>query len=165
MAEYLKSVNSVLIDATPRLVGEAFEINPELTASLSVISKESHDETIDEIFNKKPFTDDHKTGWLLLLGSSYVGYAIQQKLIDRKSDVSQKAFVLAVQSQLFADGPRWGNTWRERTIEGQLERSYAGFTDYKDQYKNAGQPFPWLKVAGDTIINTYRIDNPDYQQK
>jgi hypothetical protein len=165
MLEYLKSVNSVLIDATPRLVSEAFVINPELTASLGVISKESHDETIDELFRKKPFTDDHRDAWLLLLGESFLGYAIQQRLIDKKNVVFPGTFVAAVQSQLAEDATRWGDTWKKRTIEGQLERSYAEFTNYKDKYKNAGQPFPWLKVAGDTIINTYRIDNPDYQQK
>jgi hypothetical protein len=161
--ERVGSPNDVLIDAVPSLVTEAFDLTPDQATAFGLVSKSDHDGLVDEVFRKEPFSDDHRSGWLILLSSSFLGYAIQQKLANEKN-ISKGDFISALQSQLAADAHRWGNTWRTRPIEGQLERSYAEFTNYKDQYKNAGQPFPWLKVAGDIIIDLYRIDHPDYQK-
>jgi hypothetical protein len=164
MAERMNASNSELIMHTARLVEEAFDLDPELVKTLDFVTNVGHDGQIDEVFKRQPSGDDDKRGWLFLLGSSYLGYAIQEKLIRGDNDVSEEDFILALQSQLAEDGLRWGDTWKKRPVEGQLERTYERLRDYKDQYKNGGQEFPWLKVAGGIIINLYRLDNPDYQK-
>lgn len=164
MMERINTSNSELIRHTARLVGEAFDLDPELAKASDFVTNVGHDGTIDEIFKRQPADDTDKNGWLILLGSSYLGYAIQQKLIHGANDITQKDFVLVLQTQLAEDGLRWGDTWKKRPIEGQLARTYERLRDYKDQYENGGQEFPWLKVAGGLIINIYRLDNPQYQK-
>ena len=61
-------------------------------------------------------------------------------------------FVEALRIQLEADDVRWGDTWEERYMEGQEERTMARYEDYYDQFRNGGTPMPWLKVAGGAFI-------------
>lgn len=61
-------------------------------------------------------------------------------------------FKSALHAQLIEDDKRWGDTWREREIGGQETRIFAHLADYYDQWKNAGMPIPWLKVAGLAFI-------------
>lgn len=173
MKEHVSSSNSELIVYVPGSVHEAFDLNPELMRGVNEASKESHDAVIADLFNKQPHKDTDKNGWLWFLGYSYLGYANQQMLIDGRDifilggttgNITEKNFTKALQSQLAEDAPHWGDTWKKRTIEGQLERTYQSFRDYKDKYENGNEEFPWLKVAGGIIINLYRIDHPDYQK-
>ena len=64
--------------------------------------------------------------------------------------------VEALTKQLEADQARWGDTWKQRTREGQEERIFARFQDYIDQYRNAGTPIPWLKIIGEAHIALVR---------
>ena len=162
MHEHTATSNGELIEHVTHSVREAFDHDPELVKILTA-SKADHDGVIKEIFSNKPSQDTDKNGWLFLLGSSYLGYAIHQKLVHGK-EVFEGDFADALKSQLAEDYLRWGDTWKKRPIEGQLGRIYDRFRDYKDQYENAGQEFPWLKVAGETIISLYRIDHPEYQK-
>lgn len=73
-------------------------------------------------------------------------------------------FTQALQEQLDADEKRWGDTWRHRPIEGQVDRMMARFKDYQDQhnYTSLDIPMPWLKIAGEALIGWVRENNPDY---
>ncbi len=66
-------------------------------------------------------------------------------------------FVEALRSQLENDDMRWGDTWKERSIVGQEARTAERFTDYFDQFRNAGTPVPWLKIAGGAFICWVRV--------
>lgn len=74
-----------------------------------------------------------------------------------------EAFGIALYQQIKSDEKRWGDTWRYRPIVGQVDRMMARFRDYHDQYIHGpGEPFPWLKVAGEALIGWVRENNPDY---
>jgi len=74
-------------------------------------------------------------------------------------------FGSAFEDQLEIDEARWGDTWKERPREGQVERTFARFRDYKDQFDNANVPVPWLKVAGEALICWVRDKYPDTYYK
>ena len=61
-------------------------------------------------------------------------------------------FFEALTNQINSDEKRWGDTWKNRPLEGQEDRIFARFKDYKDQLDFAGTPIPWLKVAGEALI-------------
>lgn len=61
-------------------------------------------------------------------------------------------FIEALRSQLERDDTRWGDTWEQRTREGQEKRAQARFSDYFDQFRATGMPVPWLKIAGTAFI-------------
>lgn len=65
-------------------------------------------------------------------------------------------FVKALHSQLESDNRRWGDTWKERSIENQEERIFSHIQDYRDQFEKGGQPVPWLKIAGLALIGWIR---------
>jgi hypothetical protein len=71
-------------------------------------------------------------------------------------------FAKALKEQIAEDEKRWGDTWRHRTIEGQVDRMMARFVDYQDQHNKGGVPMPWLKVAGEALIGWARDNNSDY---
>jgi len=71
-------------------------------------------------------------------------------------------FTLALKLQINKDDARWGNTWRHRSIDGQVDRMMARFKDYQDQYNNGGVPMAWLRVAGEALIGWVRENYPDY---
>ena len=76
-------------------------------------------------------------------------------------------FVTALEAQLEYDGKRWGDTWRKRPVEAtdkwphQVDRAYARFLDYYDQWKAAGVPIPWLKITGECLIAWVRENHPE----
>lgn len=72
-------------------------------------------------------------------------------------------FVEELTKQLEKDNERWGNTWKERPIEGQELRTKARFNDYFDQFENAESPIPWMKVAGGALICWVRENYSDYK--
>jgi hypothetical protein len=74
-------------------------------------------------------------------------------------------FASALEEQLRNDELRWGNTWLERTREGQEERTITRFNDYFDQYKETGAPLPWLKIAGGALICWLRETHPEMWKK
>ena len=61
-------------------------------------------------------------------------------------------FAAALKRQPESDQVRWGNTWLKRIPEGQETRIEEHIKSYFDQFRNAGQPVPWLKVAGLAMI-------------
>lgn len=65
-------------------------------------------------------------------------------------------------AQIDADEERWGDTWRYRTVEGQMDRMMARFKDYQDQHNLGGQRVPWLKIAGEALIGWVRDHYPQY---
>lgn len=71
----------------------------------------------------------------------------KEKLTEYTED-----FKVAMDSQLESDFKRWGNTWQERPIEGQEFRIKERFDSYFDQFKHAGHPVPWLKIANLALI-------------
>ena len=73
-------------------------------------------------------------------------------------------FIEAFKNQVEIDNARWGQTWAKRSKDGQEERAYARFNDYYDQWKNAGTPIPWLKIAGEAFIGWVR-ETKDFIQE
>ncbi|HKC04736.1 MAG TPA: hypothetical protein VKC54_02605 [Patescibacteria group bacterium] len=155
MVERIKGSNNELEDAVPSYVDEVF-LKLKLFGNVNSLNQ---DNMVDFVFKELPKTDEDRDGWLRLVGISLVGFFKQSE-----RQVSKEMFIKELQSQLQSDYVRWGDTWKKRTIEGQLERSYKKFNDYIDQYKNANQPMPWLKVAGNAVICLARLDNPDYKK-
>jgi hypothetical protein len=82
------------------------------------------------------------------------------KLTDYIKEFSEELDV-----QLREDEERWGDTWRKRPREGQVDRMMTRFKDYQDQYNNAGTDFPWLKVAGEALIGWVRDNIDDWEVK
>ena len=70
-------------------------------------------------------------------------------------------FVEALTEQLEKDDARWGDTWLRRVPLGQEARIESDFSNYFDQYRNAGTPVPWLKVAGLAMIAFIRDRHPE----
>jgi hypothetical protein len=74
-------------------------------------------------------------------------------------------FTHALVDQLKKDERRWGDTWKQRLPEGQEVRSEMIMRNYFDQYNHAGQPIPWLKVAGLAMICWIRDNHPEIWNK
>jgi hypothetical protein len=70
-------------------------------------------------------------------------------------------FMIALKKQLVEDDMRWGDTWLHRKVEGREERTEVVFKGYFDQYKYAGTPVPWLKIAGGALICWIRENHPE----
>ena len=62
----------------------------------------------------------------------------------------------ALEEQLKADDVRWGDTWLDRTREGQEKRIYADFDKYWVDFQDSGTPIPWLKIIGNAFIGWMR---------
>lgn len=62
--------------------------------------------------------------------------------------------------QLISDDERWGDTWKERGLvwEGwtQEERFYSWLLCKWEEYRYENKPFPWLKIAGEAMIDYIR---------
>ena len=72
-----------------------------------------------------------------------------------------REFAEALQGQLENDEKRWGNTWLQRPVEGQELRIEEHIKSYFDQWRNANQPIPWLKIAGLAMIGWIRENHPE----
>ena len=70
-------------------------------------------------------------------------------------------FMKALTAQLEKDQKKWGDTWKQRPREGQEVRAFARFHDYEAQFVNAGNPVPWLKVAGEALIAWVRENHEE----
>lgn len=156
MVERKKESNNELVESASVYVEEVF--SKALLFGVDSYSLEQ-DELVDLLLNELPEKDDDRDGWLRWVAISIVGF-----FNESGEKVGKEAFVGKLQSQLQDDDLRWGDTWKKRSIEGQLDRTNKTFKDYKDQFKNANQQIPWLKVAGNAVICLYRLDNPDYQK-
>ena len=73
--------------------------------------------------------------------------------------------IKALHDQLEDDQERWGDTWKERSVKGQVERTYARFNDYLDQYEQAGTPIPWMKIIGGAMICWVRETFEDWKEE
>ena len=65
-------------------------------------------------------------------------------------------FMIALEEQLKEDEKRYGDAWKERSREGQVERIYRRFYEYQYQFASKGTPIPWLKIAGLAMIGWLR---------
>jgi hypothetical protein len=74
-------------------------------------------------------------------------------------------FITALEKQLDEDELRWGDTWVQRTTEGQDERTIKKFNDYFDQYENVGTPLPYMKIIGNALICWMRLQHPEIWKK
>lgn len=74
-------------------------------------------------------------------------------------------FDKALQEQLENDEKRWGNTWLQRLPEGQEARIWEHIQSYFDQWHNAENPIPWLKIAGLAMIAWIRDNHPEIWDK
>lgn len=70
-------------------------------------------------------------------------------------------FVKELRIQLEEDDKRWGDSWKNRTAEGQVYRIKQRFQDYWDQYENGNEDIPWLKIAGNAYIAWLRENFPE----
>lgn len=70
-------------------------------------------------------------------------------------------FALSLVEQLKDDEKRWGDTWRNRPLEGQEDRIMEHIMSYHDQFKYGGQKIPWLKIAGLALIAWVRETYPE----
>jgi len=142
------------------LIGRTSELVRESVGRFDVDDLEGIDskEIIRDIFKSVPEHDMDRDAWSDILGLSYIGYHIENP------SSTPESFALDLKGQLKGDEVRWGDTWRQRSVKGQLDRTYKEFEDYTDQYLNGvNQEFPWLRVAGNVVICLTRIDNPDYR--
>lgn len=70
-------------------------------------------------------------------------------------------FTEALCQQLVDDEKRWGDTWLKRPRRGQAQRALDTFCRYEEEHCTSGEPFPWLKVAGEAVIGWTREVHPD----
>jgi len=61
-----------------------------------------------------------------------------------------------VKQQLLEDEERWGDTWKNRPVEGQSERIRATFKNYFDKERYGGDQVDWAKVIGNAHIALVR---------
>lgn len=61
-------------------------------------------------------------------------------------------FFKSLEEQLKDDHKRWGDTWKNRPLEGQTERFRATFDNYFDSELYGGEEVNWIKVAGNALI-------------
>ncbi len=164
MAEVIRVTKNELVEHVANLAFEAFDRFD--TSDIEGLDQAAILETIfasQENGGAKPDDDMDRNSWVNILGLGFVGYLQQGKEAGRS--LNKETFIRDLESQLTADNIRYGDTWKERSPEGQLGRTYTGLQNYKDQYKNGhNQPFPWLKLSGNVIIDLVRIDHPEYQK-
>jgi hypothetical protein len=74
-------------------------------------------------------------------------------------------FCGALLARLQEDERRWGDTWLQRPPEGQEGRIEEHIKTYFDQFRNAGVPVPWMKIAGLALIGWVRESHPELWDK
>ena len=74
-------------------------------------------------------------------------------------------FCDALTKQLEDDDKKWGNTWKQRIPEGHEIRIEEHIKTYFDQWRNANQSIPWLKIAGLAMIAWIRDNHPEIWDK
>lgn len=147
-----------LVSITPTLISEAILNINENKDRFDLIKLRSEEGIISALINRLPENDDNREEWLDSLSIATIGYRKTLPLNLSTTESQDNEISKKLQSQLEEDYKRWGDTWKSRPIEGQLERTKSRFRDYVDQYENGAQPFPWLKVMGGEIICLFRID-------
>ena len=70
-------------------------------------------------------------------------------------------FLEAFEAQLRADDIRWGDTWLNRSPQGQEARVLGDVKDYYDKFFYGDEPMPWLKVIGNAFICWVREEHPE----
>ena len=63
--------------------------------------------------------------------------------------------------QLELDRIKWGDTWLQRTREGQEKRTWEVFKRYFNDFFVHGEPIPWMKVIGGALICWIREQKKD----
>jgi len=148
-----------LVSLAPALISEAILNINKNRKRFDLIEKKYEPKIVSGLIKQLPKSDDDREGWIDSLAIATIGYR-KTLLPELSSQIEEQKDLIStnLQLQLGQDFARWGDTWKKRPIEGQLERTKARFRDYVDQFKNGNQPFPWLKVMGGEIINLVRID-------
>ncbi len=72
-----------------------------------------------------------------------------------------RVFTEDLEGQLEDDHKRWGDTWATRPRLGQEDRIAERLEAYIDQWRNAGVPVPWLKIAGLCLIARLREEDDE----
>ena len=145
-----------LVSRAPSLVSEAILRINENKGRYD-LGQMNEGERVLELMKRLPQSDDDREGLMDSLTIAIIGYRESQALGPSTIEEQNKKISEDLQLQLENDNNRWGDTWKRRPMEGQLERTKARFEDYVDQYENGNQPFPWLKVMGGEIICLVRI--------
>lgn len=70
-------------------------------------------------------------------------------------------FTEALIIQLREDDERWGNTWLERSRDGQEERTIKTINEKFLAFAHAGQEINWLQIAGSAMICWIRENHPE----
>ena len=70
-------------------------------------------------------------------------------------------FEKALREQLTSDDIRWGDTWLKRGRNGQEERFVLWMKSKIKKYEEDKEPIPWLKIAGEAVINFTRENHPE----
>ncbi len=70
-------------------------------------------------------------------------------------------FVEALRADLERGDEKWGDTWLNRTREGQEERIEQYIKDHFDRYRYADQPIHWVSIAGECLIAWVREQHPE----
>jgi len=69
-------------------------------------------------------------------------------------------FFGALKEQIISDNERWGDTWKERGLvwngRSQEDRFFGWAENRFIEYVRENKPFPWLKVAGESMIGYIR---------
>ena len=73
-------------------------------------------------------------------------------------------FVAEVREQLIDDDKRWGETYLQRTKEGQEGRTRNVFNNYFDKFMNTGHPINWKAVTGNAFICWLRETHPEMSE-
>lgn len=94
---------------------------------------------------------------------NYLSSRVNEKTGEKMSAVVDflDEFITALRRQLKADAMRWGNTWFNRTKEGQEKRTRARYNDYFDRFEHGSVPVPWLKIVGGALICWIREQHPE----
>jgi hypothetical protein len=80
-----------------------------------------------------------------------IGGTMSKRLFEFVPD-----FMVELEEQLQEDEKRYGDDWKSRSREGQVERIYRKFYTYQYEFATKGVDVPWLKIAGLAMIGWIR---------
>lgn len=85
---------------------------------------------------------------------------MSKKILFKSLPAYFDEFVEALEDQIMEDNKRWGDTWKERGLVWNGLDQEARFFDWVYEkymvFRHRGEPFPWLKVAGEAFIGYIR---------
>lgn len=139
-----------LVELVPQYVEEA-------TRDFAARRPKTEKELLDAMFVLPE--DRDRAGWIGLFALALQGVALKEQIATNEAGPELTS---RLQNQLTWDNERYGDTWKHRAVEKQGERTRDSFRNYRDQFEHGGQELPWRKFAGHLLINTFRLDHPEY---